>query len=386
MRFPDLPGSGKIKIFHVISGLNMGGAEMMLYKLLSSMDQRTFINKVVSLTDVGSIGRQLEKLGISVRSLGMSRGRVSLTKILRLSKWLRTDRPELIQTWMYHADLIGSIATFAAGHIPVVWNIRQTNLSPEFNKRSTIWTARLCAMLSGRLPSGIICNSHASCAAHVDFGYDKDKIVVIPNGFDLDLFKPDPAMRSSVRKELRLPDNALLIGLVARFDPQKDHHNFFRAASLVSAIWPNVHFVLCGKYITLENSLLAGWISDEGLDAKCTLLGERHDIPEINSALDIACSSSTGEGFPNVVGEAMACGVPCAVTDVGDSAFIVGDTGRVAPPEDHRALAAVLAELIDMGPLERSRLGKRARSRIEEHFSLAAVAAKYEKLYQQLAC
>ncbi|MCK5544667.1 MAG: glycosyltransferase [Desulfobulbaceae bacterium] len=373
------------KIFHIISSLSTGGAEMMLYKLLSRMDSEVFLPEVVSLTDIGSVGRRILDLGIRVRSLGMSRGSLSPIKLLKLVQWLRIGRPELIQTWMYHADLIGSIATFAAGHIPVVWNIRQTNLSPEFNKRSTIWTARLCARLSGRLPYGIICNSHVSCSAHVDFGYDKDKMVVIPNGFDLDLFKPDSAMRSSVRKELGLADNTLLIGLVARFDPQKDHHNFIRAASLVSAIWPDAHFVLCGKYITRENSMLAGWISDEGLDDKCTLLGERHDIPEINSALDIACSSSTGEGFPNVVGEAMACGVPCVVTDVGDSALIVGDTGRVAPPEDHRAFAAALAELIDMGPLERTRLGKRARSRIEEHFSLADVAARYEKLYLELA-
>ncbi|MEA2084095.1 MAG: glycosyltransferase [Thermodesulfobacteriota bacterium] len=373
------------KIFHIISSLSTGGAEMMLYKLLSRMDSAVFVPEVVSLTDIGSVGRRILDLEVRVRCLGMSRGSLSPTKLFKLVQWLRIGRPGLIQTWMYHADLIGSIATFGAGHIPVVWNIRQTNLSPEFNKRSTIRTAGLCARFSHRLPSRIICNSHVSCAAHVDFGYDKNKMIVIPNGFDLDFFKPDPAMRNSVRKELGLPDHALLIGLVARFDPQKDHHNFIRAASILSDVRPDVHFVLCGKHITKENSLLAGWISNKGLNNKCSLLGERHDIPKINSALDIACSASIGEGFPNVVGEAMACGVPCAVTDVGDSALIVGDTGRVAPAEDHRALASALAELVDMGPEERARLGKRARSRIEEHFSLSAVAAKYESLYQELA-
>ena len=372
------------KIIHIISSLSTGGAEMMLYKLISRMDSTNFVPEVVSLTDIGPVGRRIEGLGVPVRCLGMSRGCLSPTKFLKFVQWLRSGRPELIQTWMYHADLIGSIAAFVSGRIPVAWNIRQTNLSPEFNKRSTIWTARLCARLSCRLPSRIICNSHVSCAAHVDFGYDKDKMVVIPNGFDLDLFKPDPAMRNSMRKEFGLPDHAILIGLVARFDPQKDHHNFIQAASLLSAIRPDVYFVFCGQHITKENSLLTGWISNKGLDDKCTLLGERHDIPKINSALDIACSASIGEGFPNVIGEAMACGVPCAVTDVGDSALIVGDTGRVVPAENHVALAAALAELVDMGPLERARLGERARSRIEEHFSLSAVTARYENLYLEL--
>ena len=380
-----LPGTGKITIFHVITGLGMGGAEMMLYKLLSCMDQKTFTNEVVSLTEISVMGRKIREIGVRVRALGLNKGLLSsLLAIIRLACWMRKARPAIVQTWMYHADLIGTIAAFLSTRAPVAWNIRQTNLSPEFNKRSTIRTARLCARLSHRLPSRIICNSHVSCAAHVDFGYDKNKMVVIPNGFDLDLFKPDPAMRNSVRKELGLPDHAILIGLVARFDPQKDHHNFIQAASLLSAIRPDVYFVFCGKHITKENSLLTGWISNKGLDDKCTLLGERHDIPKINSALDIACSASIGEGFPNVIGEAMACGVPCAVTDAGDSALIVGDTGRVAPAENHRALAAALAELVDMGPFERARLGERARSRIEEHFSLSAVTARYENLYLEL--
>jgi glycosyltransferase involved in cell wall biosynthesis len=207
-------------------------------------------------------------------------------------------------------------------------------------------------------------------------------MVVLPNGFDLEVFKPDPAARLSVRQELGLPEEALFIGLVGRFYPLKDHYNFIDAAARLRAELPEIHFLLCGEGITPENKELAEWVNASGIRAHCHMLGQREDIPRITAALDIACSSSYMEGFPNVIGEAMACGVPCVVTDVGDSALLVGDTGMVVPPKNPQALANAWRELIEMGPDRRASLGEAARRRVGESFSLPAIAARYEELYE----
>jgi len=358
---------------------------MMLYKLLSAMDRKTFDSEVISLTDIGSVGKKIEALGVPVRVLGMRRGLPNPLMILKLAGWLRRFKPDAIQTWMYHADLIGGLAAKIAGGIPVAWGIRQSNLDPTGSKRTTIWTAKLCAWLSHCLPSKIVCCSNASQQVHHALGYAVDKMIVIPNGFDLTAFKPDPAARSAVREQLGIAEQCILIGLVGRFDPQKNHHNFILAAVELLKRRPEIHFVLCGDQVDWKNTTLSNWIDQAGVRSNFHLLGRRQDIPHLTAALDIASSSSSyGEGFPNVVGEAMACGVPCVVTDVGDSALIVGETSRVVLPRDPFALATAWLELIDLGSNERKQLGEAARQRIHECFSLPDIAEQYGKLYQQV--
>jgi glycosyltransferase involved in cell wall biosynthesis len=210
-------------------------------------------------------------------------------------------------------------------------------------------------------------------------------MVVLPNGFDLDAFQPDPAARGSVRQELGISEETPLIGLVARFHPQKDHHNFMQAAAQLHARLPNVHFLLCGAGVTPENPALAQWVEEAGLRANVHLLGVRQDVPRLSAALDIATSSSSGEGFPNVVGEAMACGVPCVVTDVGDAALIVGETGRVVPPHDAQALADAWHDLLNAGEDYRYELGMAARRRVQECFSMTTISRRYEQLYEEIA-
>ena len=224
---------------------------------------------------------------------------------------------------MYHADLIGGMAAKLAGGIPVTWGIRHCNLSREDNRWLTLQTVKACARMSGWLPVKIICNSEASRKAHVAVGYANEKMLVIHNGSDLATFKPDPAAREVIRKELEIPKDAPLIGLVGRFDPQKDHRTFVQAAALLLRERPDVHFLLCGDDVTWDNRQLARWIREAGISDRCHLLGHRDDVPRIMAALDIAASSSVGESFANVIVEAMSCGVPCVVTDVGDSALIV---------------------------------------------------------------
>lgn len=250
----------------------------------------------------------------------------------------------------------------------------------------TIYTMKMCAQVSKWLPTRIVCCSEASQQVHAALGYASQKMIVIPNGFDLSAFKPDLIARQSIRAELQIPADAPLIGLVGRFDPQKDHRNFVRAAALLHRSQPDVHFLLCGDDVTWENTELRGWIEQEGISKQCALLGRRDDMSRVTAALDIATSSSSyGEGFPNVIGEAMACGVPCVVTDMGDCALIVGQTGRVVPAQNEKEFANALGELVKLGVAGRSQLGTAARHRIIEYFNLPDIVARYENLYYEIA-
>jgi len=370
---------------HIITGLNTGGAETMLYKLLSNIDRTKFEPGVLSLTDIGSIGKKIEKLGISVKALDMKRGVPDPRYVFRLAAILKKEKPDLVQTWMYHADLIGGLAAKLVRNIPIVWNIRHSNLDPEGNKKTTILIAKACARLSKTIPKKIICCSEASFKVHSELGYEEEKMIVIPNGFDLDAFKPDAEARYSVRRELRIPDDAAIIGMVARFDPQKDHKNLINAAGVLCRSNKNIHFILCGDRITNDNKQLTKWIQEHNLQVNFHLLGRRADISYITAAFDIASSSSSyGEGFPNVVGEAMSCEVPCVVTNVGDSAYIVGDTGIVVPPKNPLAMAKAWEKLIKLPAEERKILGKLARKRIEDNFEINSVVNQYTVLYSQL--
>jgi glycosyltransferase involved in cell wall biosynthesis len=227
--------------------------------------------------------------------------------------------------------------------------------------------------------------SQAALQLHAGVGYAARRMEVIPNGFDLHEFQPDPAARLSLRRELDIAKDALIIGMASRFHPQKDHHNFIHAAARLQAMTPNVHFVLCGRGVTRENTQLVEWIAKAGLQAQCHLLGERRDTARLFAAMDIATSSSASEAFPLAVGEGMACGTPCVVTNVGDSALIVGETGKVVAPENPVALAAAWRELIEAGPEVRRSLGMEARRRVQQHFDLSTIVERYQAIYAQLA-
>jgi glycosyltransferase involved in cell wall biosynthesis len=374
-----------IRVTHIIAGLAPDGAEKMLHRLIAGMDSTRFESEVISLTDLGPMARQIEACGVRARALGMKRGSANPFYLLRLAGWLRKSQPQVIQTWMYHADLVGGIAARLAGLSSVVWNIRHSELHPETDKRSTLWTARACARLSRRLPKRIVCCSEASRKFHADMGYAPDRMQVIPNGFDLNRFQSDPRQRVQTREALGIPQSAPVIGLIARKHAVKDHRNFMQAAGLLHRELPEVHFVLCGEGITSQDPELTAWAESAGIQGVCHLLGQREDIPQILNALDVVTSSSSGEAFPNAVAEAMSCGIPCVVTDVGDSRFIVGETGRVVPPRVPAALAEGWSQLLGAGPDVRRRLGLAARERVEQNFGMAALVKQYQDLYLQVA-
>jgi glycosyltransferase involved in cell wall biosynthesis len=373
-----------IKVTHIITDLSPGGAETMLYRVLSRMDTARFENEVISLTSLGNIAKKIRAIGVPVRALGMKSGIPNPFSVVRLAQWIRRSKPQIVQTWMYHADLIGGLAARLVGEGRVVWNIRQANLDPKWNKPLTIWTAKACARMSRWLPGCVVSCSQAALLLHTKVGYAACNTAVIANGFDLEEFRPDAAARISVRRELELPEDALVIGMAARFHPVKDHRNFIQAAARLHAKIPEVHFVLCGLGVDSENPELSKWVAAAGLDGHCHLIGPRQDVPCLFAAMDIFTSPSLSEAFPSVVGEAMACGTPCVVTHVGDSALIVGESGRIVPPGNPDALVEAWLELIEAGPDVRRHLGMTARLRIKQHFSLPAVVERYQAIYVEL--
>ncbi|HEY6970725.1 MAG TPA: glycosyltransferase [Candidatus Angelobacter sp.] len=370
-----------MRILHVITDLSTGGAEMMLLKLLSA-GTREWESHVISLGGQGTIGPRIAKLGVDVSSLGLRGAALNPFRALAIKPITKKFRPSLIVGWMYHGNVAASLARlWTPQRPPVIWNIRQTLYDISNERRRTAAIIRLSASMS-RHPAAIVYNSRISAQQHQDFGYRAAKQIVIPNGFDLEVFRPDAHARKEVRDELGLPADAVLVGLIARYHPMKDHAGFLQAAANVARQHSNVYFVLVGNGVTKEQPELAKIAAAQQLQ-HALLLGERSDLPRITAALDIACSSSAwGEGFSNAVGEAMACGVPCVVTDIGDSGFIIGDTGVVVRPRSPQALADAISRLIVAGAERRQQLGAAARLRVETEFSLASITCRFAELYR----
>jgi glycosyltransferase involved in cell wall biosynthesis len=377
----DGSGRERIAVTHVIAGLELGGAEMMMYKLLGALDRDRFDPAVISLSTLGPLAPRIAALGIPVSALDMPRGRVRLRSLGRLARSLLARRPRVVHTWMYHADLLGGALARATGDAKVIWGVRGS-LDRRLSKRSSLMTARACALTSRWLPDRIVSCSLRLAEQHVELGYDSKRMMVIPNGFDLSRFKPEPPLRARTRERLGVAGEELLVGTVARFDAQKDHRTFVRAAGEIAQTRPDVSFVMCGQGVDGANAQLVRWIGEAGITARCRLLGAVADPRGVFNALDVLVSSSSfGEGFPNVLGEAMACGLPCVTTDVGDSAMIVADTGQVVAPGDHAALARAVTEILSLSGEARATRAAAARERIADRFELGTVARAFEALY-----
>jgi glycosyltransferase involved in cell wall biosynthesis len=376
--------SKPMKVLHVINDLSIGGTEIMLFKLLSGTDRKRFQPTVISLNGMSPLADQINDLGIPVESLGAKSGIAGSLSFLRLVRAIRRLSPDLIQGWMYHGNLAAQIgAMFSRRPVKVVWNIRQSLSSLADEKPATARAIKLGARISN-WPDLILNNSQKSVQQHAALGFPADKTLVIPNGFDTDTFVPSDDARASVRAELGIPRNAVLVGRIGRYHHTKDYPNFLQAAAFILRDYPDTQFMVAGNDVDWNNHALRGRIHQLGLVERIHLLGERFDIPRLTAALDIAVSSSHAEGFPNVIGEAMACAVPCVVTDVGHSGWLVGDTGRIVPPQDSEALADNCRELIHLGRESRNRLGNAARVRIIERYSIASVVRFYESLYQHI--
>ncbi|MDB6120228.1 MAG: glycosyl transferase group 1 [Verrucomicrobiaceae bacterium] len=363
-----------IKLLFVITALGTGGAEMMLTQLITHLDPQRFSPHVISLTEGGKYAAILNTAGIPVHHLSMAAGKPSLRSLMRLRLLTRDISPALIIGWMYHGNLAATLASWIGSHVPVLWNVRQSLYSLALEKRSSAMVIKLLARLRFN-PAQILYNSQISARQHEGIGYDSRKTMIVPNGFNTDAFKPDPAARQSVREELNLPADSLLIGRFGRYSAMKDYPTFIAAMQKLQQTHPQARAIIAGTGTE-------GLKADASFPSNIIVLGERNDLPRLTSAIDIACSSSAfGEGFPNVVAEAMSSSIPCVATDVGDSAWLLGNAGRVVAPNDAEALAQALSELLTGSPQARQSLGQQGRQRILTDFSLPAVVSQFESLF-----
>ena len=374
-----MTGSKRIRVCHLITTLDVGGAELMLARLVERMNRNRFRCSVISLVAPGTVAGRLRAAGIDVTSLGLRRGRIPAAGVLRLAGRLRSERPDVLQTWLYHADLLGLLAGRTAGVRHILWNVRNSTMRMDrygFLSRLTLEACRVAS----RHPDGIVVNSRSGYEHHRRLGYRARAWFFIPNGIDTVRFRPDAAARARIRRQLGIPPAAPLIGFAARVDPMKDHRTFLRAAALLARQRPDVRFVLAGDG-TLPGGPIDGLVRRAGLGPRLLRLGPWADMAGLMSSLDVATSVSHGEGFPNVVAEALACGVPCVATDVGDTARIVAGAGVVVPPADPHRLADAWRDLIAASPDVRRGLGRAGRARIAEEYSLTRAVARYENLY-----
>ena len=383
MVIASAPASSPLRVTHVITGLGAGGAETALYRLVSAT-RGDLLHDVVSLTGPGHFGPRLLAEGVPVTCLGMRPATPSPLALVRLVRHLRALRPDVVQGWMYHANLLAGLAAGAAGRVPVVWGIHHARLLDRSTRRSTRWTNALCARLSTRLPARITCCAEAAARAHVGMGYDAGRVVVIPNGFDAGSLAREPAAGARVRAELAIPPAALVVGTVSRYHPDKDPDTLLRAAGQVVRADPRVVFVLAGRGLESANAALAARVEALGLRDRVRLLGSRGDVPALLSAMDVFALSSRSEAFPVVLGEAMLCELPCVATDCGDAQEIVGPWGRIVPPEDPGALAAGLRALLDASGRARAALGAGARERVRARYDLGRIARLYVELYAEV--
>jgi glycosyltransferase involved in cell wall biosynthesis len=301
---------------------------------------------------------------------------------VRLLRIVKQKQPHILQTWMYHADLLGLLIG-KLGHVPsILWNIQCSDL-PDDGWLSALVRQMLIPL--SPLPGAVLVNSQSGLRFHKALGYRPRRWLYIPNSLDLSKFRPDAEARTWLRTELRLRPDAILIGLIARFHPVKDHCTFIEAARLLAANNTAISFVLVGLGVNGENRNLMRMISSTGVEDRFHLLSERVDVNRITSGLDVSCCSSYSEGSSNVIAEAMSCGVPCVATDVGDASFVLREIGEVVPPKDPAALARACTEVLGMSPERRVQRGLAARARVAKYFSLQTVIDSYQGLYEELA-
>ena len=373
------------KITHVIVGLDVGGAERFLFRLVDAhKNNPNFEHRVISLTTKGVLGPGLEQMGIPVTALGM-RSIADTPKVyFRLVDALRANKPDVLQCWMYYADLLGGLAGRRLGMKTILWGIRNSHFESGGTRLKRL-IRKVCAWLSHLLPSSIVCVAESARTVHADAGYDSTRMQVIHNGYDPQAFQYSDTARQALRRALNLPDDAIVVGSVGRYSAAKDHASFVRAAAVAGREERNAYFLLVGRDLTAANETLVQLIAATGFPERFLLLGERADIAACMSAMDVFCLHSLTEGFPNVLGEAMCVGLPCVTTDVGDASVLLGTTGLVVQKNSVPELASGLLRMLRTPGSDREKLGARARQRIEENFTLAHAVDKFEMLYRPQA-
>ncbi len=372
-----------MKVLHCITSTGVGGAQVMLLRYLRALGSRARTHSVVSLMPQGEIGDEIADLGVTVHSVDMGQGSYSLRGLLRLRRHIHEVRPDLIHGWMYHGNLAARLATMGGGKWPpVVWAVHHSLQDIRAERRSSRIVMRASALLSGGV-AGISYCARVAAGQHAAIGFPARHGIVIPNGIDTEEFRPQPDARERLGAIAGIPSDRLIIGNVGRDHPMKDQARMVAAVARLLERGHDVHAVLIGS--GQEHGSARRAAEELGIGDRVTTLAERADIAHLVGGFDIfLLPSAWGEAFPLAVCEAMACGVPAVVTDVGDSSWIVGDTGRVVAPGDADAQADALAQLVTLGRSERQRLGRAARERICENFSIARFVEAHDTWYRSV--
>jgi glycosyltransferase involved in cell wall biosynthesis len=369
-------------VLHIINSLDVGGAENALVNLVgaSPADIR---HDVVSLTGDGPMAERLRSHGCEVTGLDFRGPWRFLRSFTRLVVLIRRTQPDVIQTWMYHSDILGALARAGArSNAGLVWGVRLSEPMAAGLKFTTRLTVRLAALMSRIFPDAIVANAEKSRPEHARLGYPAELFRIVPNGFDTTRFRPDAARRTAMRREFGLGDDAVLAGLVGRFSAQKNQIGLIAATGMAAETRTDLHLLLCGRHIGAGNGALNDAIGSAGLGERTVLLDERPDTENVYAALDFYVSASLSEGFPNVIAEAMACGLPCIATDVGNCRDLIGRNGIVVPPADRDALARAIGAMADLKADERQAIGEKARRHVEETYSLAQMAAAFANVWR----
>lgn len=370
-----------LRITHVITGLERGGAEATLAKLLPALREQDIDGTVISLRGRGSLSDDIEADGFPVQTLGDA---AAPLRPAALGRAIRAAGGDLVQTWMYHANLFGALAARWSSPAPVIWNLRRSDPHQADLKATTRGISALSARLSRRLPAHILCCGHEALTRHAAAGYDRSRMSVIHNGFDLTRFAPDAAARGAQRAAWGVSPSLRLIGVAARTHPQKDHQTLAAAFAQLRQQVGNVQLALCGQGTEPGNDSFTALLQSAGIAEHCLRLGELPDTASFWAAVDLGCSPSADEGLPNALGEALATGLPCITTDAGDSSALVPDPQWVVPTQAPGALANALGILLNLSEAERVTAGQQARAHIAAQFSVTQMAGRYAQCYRRL--
>lgn len=371
-----------MKIVHIIIGLNVGGAELMLQRLvLNSTKKGKFNHCVISLTDLGVIGPKLQAEGIKVYSLGIkSLSSLPLT-FFKLKRIIKEIEPDVVQTWMYHSDLIGGLAAKSLGVKNIVWGIRNTDIRPDHHLgRKAFFKA--CSYLSYSIPNRIVCVAKQAKVFHTQFGYDENKMLVIPNGFDVTKFAPNRSKRKALRAKLNINDDEVVIGNIGRYLPIKNQVNFIKACILLLQKGFTFKALLAGREVNLDNPEIAEILANSNLSDSFVFMGEIDNTPEFYNAIDIFCLCSSTEGFPNVLGEAMASENICLTTNAGDAWDILSNNGfRIESTSTVDIAKAIEENVLNRSIHELKEKGRRARVSVMNNYSIDKIVSQFESLY-----
>ena len=374
-----------MRILHIISGLRMGGAESILYRLCQHDKENRHV--IISLTDSQDDGMIHNKNNVSVHKLNFSNRKINLFELFKLYKHIKKIKPDVVQTWMIHADMIGGIVARLAGVNNIFWSVHYTNLVKGKSKRLTILLTKINTFLSYFIPKKIIYCAEKSKEVQESLGFKKTKGVVIQNGYDVESFVQNTSLGLKFRNELDIHPEAFVIGHVGSYHPLKDQANLVEALTLLDQRGFNFYAAFAGDNLDNNNSYLVSLLKNKGLSNRVRLLGRRNDIISIMNGIDLFILSSESEAFPNVLNEAMACGTPCVSTDVGDASIILGDTGWIVPSKDSESLYSSVIKAAQEKESNHRSWSQRSiacRQRIVQKFSLEKMVKKYKEVWMSL--